>query len=894
MPNELLERESSLNTLRAAYQQASSGEGHSIFVGGEAGIGKSTLLRVFGDAITMNCRIYKGSCDALFTPRPLAPLYDILWQMNPDAEFVTPDFSDRTRFFLDVIRDLARQPKTVVIIFEDIHWADEATFDFIKFLARRIKQLGCLFLLTYRDNEIDAAHPLRQILGQLEPSTFTRIKLEPLSRAAVDQLAAAKGTHNKDIFRISGGNPFYVHEVLAHYTDGIPQNITDSILAVYNGQSTITQQLWDLLSALPAGISYDVLKQKQPALGVPLDSGLRSGTLVLQDGQLTFKHELYRIAILSAHSPEKVITVNSKILLLFKDDFERRNAIEQIIHHAEPALERLVVAHYAPIAAGQAAAVGAHLQASRLYLKAIEYHNDDSDDINQSQLVALYDLYAYECYLTNNFLEAIKYTTRSLEHWQQQKDTEKIGATLRFLSRLYWFAGNTKDAEQYGLAAVETMEALPSSSTKAMAYSNMAQLKMLSDHFDECLHWGNKAITIATQMGNNEILAHALNNVGSVQMQSPATANQGRALLQESLVIALKHGYQEHVARAYTNLASKSIILKDYANARHHLDDGIRYCQERDLDSWGSYMLSQKARLLFETGEWKEAEPLAMRLIGNETQTPVNLFNALVIAGTLHMRGADTDSQKALSMLQKAKQFAIGTGEPQRILPALAALLEWEWLKSETVIESDLLARTIDMTATSKNSLGYNEFIFWLFRSRKLVLPFRLLYVGFESTEAAANAIETTHAGAVDNMNHAKIGGSAFWRKAGCPYESAMALFDGSDDDKRQSISLLDQLGAKSVCEKLRTEMRLLGIKSIPRGMRRTTQSNPLQITNRELDVLRLLQQQLPNKLIAGKLFISAKTVDHHITSLLFKLQSSSRQQAVVEAVKQGILEQKY
>src|SRR6185503_3338033 len=139
-----------------------------------------------------------------------------------------------------------------LIVFEDIHWADEATLDFIKFLARRINRLHCLFILTYRDDEIHSHHPLRNVLGQLPPDSFTRLQLTPLSKQAVEKMAGEKGYNGEDVYSISGGNPFYVNEILASYSQGVPDNVKDSILSSYNRQEERTKQVWELLSVIPA------------------------------------------------------------------------------------------------------------------------------------------------------------------------------------------------------------------------------------------------------------------------------------------------------------------------------------------------------------------------------------------------------------------------------------------------------------------------------------------------------------------------------------------------------------------------------------------------------------------------------------------------------------------
>ena len=129
-----------------------------------------------------------------------------------------------------------------------------------------------------------------------------------------------------------------------------------------------------------------------------------------------------------------------------------------------------------------------------------------------------------------------------------------------------------------------------------------------------------------------------------------------------------------------------------------------------------------------------------------------------------------------------------------------------------------------------------------------------------------------------------------FWEKTGYPFQRALILFEGNEEDKKTALSIIRQLGANAVFEKMKMEMRISGIKSIPRGLRKSTQSNPAFLTSRELDVLLLLKEGLQNKEIAGKLFVSVKTVDHHISSILFKLDVNSRAKAVNEAIRQEIL----
>jgi len=810
--------------------------------------------------------VYQGTCDALFTPRPLAPLYDIIWQIHGEGWDNGNGNVDRVALFNRFFHEIGSGKGPSVIIFEDIHWADEATLDFVKFLARRITRLHCLFVLTYRDDEIHSLHPLRNVLGQLPPDSFTRMHLAPLSRPAVERLAREKGYSGEDVYSISGGNPFYVNEILASYSLGVPDNIKDSILSVYHRLDEKTKQVWDLLSVLPTGFEVKYLETVEPMYASALANCLEAKILFVRDGLIFFKHELYRRTIENSLSPFVRIALNRKILELFRASFEEHREIERIVHHAKNANEYDQVVHYAPLAAAAAAGVGAHIEASKLYHTAIEYYQGKDRDV----LVRLYASYAYECYLTNRIKEAIIYQGKALAIWKEQQEVEKIGDSMWFLSRLWWFDGNRKQAESYGQQAIEVLGAQPSSRAKAMAYSNMSQLKMLSDHIVECIHWGENAIVIANELGDDEILSQALNSVGAVQMRVPAYRQRGIQLLQRSLELALKHAYHELAAQAYTSLSNGAIKIKDYAFADEILKQGIQYCEERELDSWRTYMLSGKARMMLETGCWKEACAISEELLKNEDQAPIVRMGALVVIGTIKMRRGGED---ALPLLLQAKTMAFEAMELQRILPALVALLEYEWLAGRVLLEMEAIEYAIGLIGQTASLYEYGEFDFWLLRTRKQEVPLRETYEGYR----------------VDTPDRAVRAG-ALWERLGCPYEQALALFEGSEEDKKKALTIISQLGANAVCEKMKMDMRTSGIKSIPRGLRKTTLANPALLTDRELGVLELLKEGLQNKEIGARLFISAKTVDHHISSLLFKLDVNSRTKAVQEAVRLGIL----
>jgi predicted ATPase len=431
---ELIERAGFLAELQSQFDRIAEGEGRCVFVCGEAGIGKTSLVKAFCKDLKRAYNIYQGTCDALFTPRPLGPLFDIFLQLGKSLPEINTLTADRTSLFSSLLHELTNQKETTLIVFEDIHWADEATLDFIKFLARRITQLRCLFILTYRDDEIHSRHPLRNVLGQLNPDSFTRIQLLPFSREAVEKMANEKGYSSEDVYSISGGNPFYVNEILASYSPGVPDNIKNSILSVYNRLDDETRHVWETLSVLPTGFEINYLEKMEPSYASAVSNCFDSRILILKDGLVFFKHELYRRTIESSLSPLVRVALNKRILELFLESFEQNRQIERIIHHAKNANDYGLVARYAPMAARQAAGVGAHVEAARLYLSAIEYYQGNDPET----LIQFYESYAYECYLTNQIKEAIIYTQKSLVRWKKKNDIEKTGNCMRFLSRLWW------------------------------------------------------------------------------------------------------------------------------------------------------------------------------------------------------------------------------------------------------------------------------------------------------------------------------------------------------------------------------------------------------------------------------------------------------------------------
>jgi DNA-binding CsgD family transcriptional regulator/tetratricopeptide (TPR) repeat protein len=439
------------------------------------------------------------------------------------------------------------------------------------------------------------------------------------------------------------------------------------------------------------------------------------------------------------------------------------------------------------------------------------------------------------------------------------------------MSRLTWFLGRTIEAEGHGIEAVAILENLPPSPELAMAYSNRAQLHMLADENQQAVLWGSRAIELAQELGATETLVHALNNVGTAELI--AHEEQGRIKLEESLRLALEYKLEDHVGRAYTNLASATVRDRNYRQAIRYLEDGIAYTTEHDLDSYRLYMTAWRARAHFEQGDWDSAADDAGFVIGRHQVLVITKIASLAVLGHVRVRRGDPDAARLLS---EARELAMQTKELQRIGPVASASAEMAWLKGDIQQVLGEARFVLDRAKGHEDPWLQGEFAFWMWRAggaietqERIAAPYALQMSG--DWRAAAEA----------------------WRDIGCPYEEARALADGDDPAKRAALEIFERLGARPAAERLRQTLRATGVRGIPRGPRPSTKENPVGLTSRQMEVLALMTDGLANAEIAEHLFISTKTVDHHVSAILAKLNARTRAEAVSDALRSGLIKPK-
>src|SRR5688500_9036132 len=148
---QILEREPFLDELQSLLDRSATGGGRLVMLGGEAGVGKTSLIRQFRDQSSGAARVLIGACDALSTPRPLGPIEDIASDAGAELARLLRESARRDEIFRAVLDELNRSAVPTLLVLEDVHWADESTLGLLRFLGRRIGTARGTVLATYRE-----------------------------------------------------------------------------------------------------------------------------------------------------------------------------------------------------------------------------------------------------------------------------------------------------------------------------------------------------------------------------------------------------------------------------------------------------------------------------------------------------------------------------------------------------------------------------------------------------------------------------------------------------------------------------------------------------------------------------------------------------------------------
>lgn len=874
---ELLEREAQQAVLNAALSEAKAGSGRVALVSGEAGIGKTSLVEWFSNRQQGTVRVLWGACDSLFTPRPLGPLHDMATRPGAQIQGDLPKllatdesaaaFQRRSQLFSSVLGELQRQP--TIAVFEDVHWADDASLDLLRYLTRRIANIPALLVLTYRDDELGLQHPLRGVLGDLAASPAARrIQLAPLSEKAVRLLLGERKADAAALHRQTGGNPFYLTEVLADESSRmdvrrIPINIRDVVLARVARLSLSGRAVLEAAAIIGLRIEPWLLADVVGAEAPAADECIAAGMLLAQNNVLVFRHELTRLTILDSISPPRKHVLHRLVLEALKKAPALRKDLARLAHHAGAANDRQAVLEYAPPAARHAAAAGAHRESAALYALALRFAADLQPSVHASYL----EDYARENNLTERHNEAIAAQRRAAEIWEQLDQRSKQGETLAILAILLRNHGNNAEAEQINQLAVMMLEALPPGRELALAYRVNATLCLSRRDYADAIAWGEKAIAVAERFDDSNNLAMAHIAVGSAWLF--LDYERGCEYLERRLEIARESGRETHIANLYAYIGSCSAELYQFRRAERYLAEGFAYTIDRGLEIFARYIMGWQALTFIHLGRWKQAAEVTRQLAQNLASSAISRIPVLAATGLLQSLSGEPGGQAALA---EALELAERTGTLQHLGLVRTARAGAAWLDGSPERALAEARANFDLALEKKHAWMAGELAFWRWRAGdKLELP------GWLAAPFVMQIAGDWRKAADE------------WERLGCPYERARALSDGDLQAQIEALETFEFLGARPAADQLRLKIKSSGADRLPPRPRASTRKNPFGLTNRQLEILALLVEGLSNADIAARLHISPKTADHHVSAVLQHLDVSSREAAASLARRHGL-----
>lgn len=862
----LLERDFPLALLREKWKSVADGEGAVVVVTGEAGVGKTALVTGFLDGLDAAQPVLVGACEDFAIAEPLGPLRDICRQTDWSLPDDVSTRSINRTVFAEALAALAPAGRRTLVVIEDLHWADDATLDFLRFTGRRLRDAPVLLVVTSRDTPEEGQSQIRRAFADVPRDRLARIPLAPLSESAVRTMFAGTRKDTGEVYRTTRGNPFFVTELLDSIDAELPPNIQDAVLVRADRLPPVARKFLDATSIFPrrAGIeTVAALIGADSRAG--LDACLSHGLLQVDGDHVGFRHELARQAVEAALPwSERKALHNMALQHLLEQPGIAKSAL---LHHARQSSDQSDVHALARDAAREAEMLGSNRQAAEYYQVAVE----TAQNLLQAELADLYEKCAWTYYMVGRFLLAIDMQKRALQLLKVSNDRVREGDGYRKLSRYQWTGSATRaDSGVSAAKAVEILSDFPGREL-AMAHSTMAQLAMLKWEFETAIPFAEQAIAYASAHGHKDILSHAYNNLaGSLRWDGP---DRIRDLFGESIALACEIGNWDDAARGYTNWSEIEYLLQDDHRGCALADRGLALCREHELDGFLRYLSGIKAWILLRLGRWDEALDAAETGLSHlfDDDRGQDRFPAAMAFVQLMSRRGDGLAPRVLDEIEQASRWI---DEPQHLWVYAVTRAERAWLGLED--EAEAVACLEDARRRTPEPGMIPDVLVWLNRLRPGL---------------ALDGVETLPKPQRRLLEGDWRGAAQEWATRDAPYERALALAEGDAAGCAEALTILSELGADAVAARVRDDMRRRGIAAVPRGPRESTRANPRGLTRRQMDVLALLDRGLSNAEIADKLCVSPKTIDHHVSAILAKLDVASRGQAASVARAEGLFD---
>jgi DNA-binding CsgD family transcriptional regulator len=855
----LLERDAALRALADGLASAAGGAGRLVLLSGEAGVGKTSVVREFGAAAPGAPRVLLGGCEPLSSPRPLGPLLDLVPRLGAGARQALARVGEgapATELFDGLLTDLTSNgARPTVLVFEDVHWADEATLDLVRFLARRVARLPVLLVVTHRDDEIGRTHPLAVLLGDLSGLPgIARVSLDRLSRAAVAELAAGHRVDVGELFEVTAGNPFFVTEVLTALPERMPATVRAAVRGRMARLSPAGVAVVEALAVLAEPATPDQVVALVGDARTGLSDAVDLGLLTAVGRHVDFRHELARLAVLDEVPAPRRLELHRAVLGELLHDDVPEDRLARVVHHAERAGAEKVLLEYAPRAARRAAALGAHREAAAQFRQALAL----ADALPLDERMALLHRACLEHYLTGDLARMADCRARLLELQRTAGDPVAVGDSLRWLSHDRWAAGRGAEARQLAAEAVRVLSGPPPGAELAHARAHLVELDFFDHEVESALRNAAQAVELAQRLGLAGLAARVRFFAVAARLLG---SDVGWDELAEIRSSALELGALEHGLLMTITPPHLAVSRHDPVRALPLVDEAAEFVREFDLWAFRVCLRGCRSHALLQDGQWAAAETAATATLADTRWAPVAGILPMSVLGLVRARRG-ADRAEVWEPLDRASALDA--------VPSLArtgllyeARAEAAWLAGDddrAVAEArhGLLGASRTADPWQAGALAC-----WIFRAGGQ-LP------DVPVAEPYAREIAGDWAGA-----------ACAYEARGLPYEAALARLGGDVAALRAALTVFHRLDAAPAAARAGDRLRALGERRGTRARWSSTRHNPYGLTGRQLQVHALLGEGLSNAEIAARLVLSRNTVNHHVAAVLAKLDVSSRKEAV-------------
>ncbi len=971
----LIGRAGELAECEAALREAADGRPSVIALSGESGVGKTRLIAEFEDSIVPDARILHGECvDLSEGELPYAPLVgalrDIVRCADPVFDSLSvearaalgallPSLGDGTsedrddefaqlRLFealLELLERLGEQ-RPVVLVIEDLHWADRSTRTFTAFLCRSLRRERVLFLFSYRDDELHRRHPLLPLLRELEHGErLRRLSLSPwgrteLEEALTDILGAAPSTEiSARLFERAQGNPLYTEELLAAGLDGrgaAPQSLRDAFLLRFDRLSSEAQQTLRVL-AVARHADEELLTAASGLNAAQLNAALREtidANVIAADalGVFAFRHALLGEVAYEDLLPGERASLHLGVAAVLQqrstgNEHDDAAVAAQIAAHARAAGDQPLALRTSIAAAGAASNIHAHGEAAELLERALQgwAHVPDAEAVAGIDHVELLLRAAAEHDYDERRARAEAMLQSALEELDEDTEPVRAAIALELLSRAQWGLAKGDEALAAARGSLGALAGQEAPAERASALAWLARITLLRGRYGEAVPAAEEALALVRASNAGPRLETQVLNTLGMALSGSGEIFPGVEALRAALELAQDSRDSTGEAYAHTNLSDVLLSTGDTHGALAVALEGVKRVPP-NLRGSRVWLAATVAECAFASGDWSLAcDSLDEELHALEGRWLINigLRRAELALGI-------GETERAGLALERIAPLVDRTIEPQFLAAYGLARAELERRAGSLEAARDALELALDrietctddarrVTAIGAAGLAVEAQIAQRARDRgeddalrDATLRGEIHLARVQAGAETSGPVEAVWLVTAEAENQRMLGTDTpeAWANAALAWEAIDRPYLAARLRLREAeahIGRGDRASAADVVAGARTAAERLGARwlveeldglaaraRLPRPATERARSkapdDPFGLTRRELEVLLLVEQGQTNREIGERLFMAEKTASVHVSRILTKLGVKTRTQAAAVAHRAGLI----